>query len=154
MLRARPGERVRAENWLDCLRRCEGCRVGVSNAMSNPTIIFDDPRLNIPEEVLDGVLQTLSLALNVRNRENKKRKFGFSTSEDALTWTLFKFLSDSRKLTGVPPRESYGTRRCSSGESQFRRIRKATRTGGSFAGSWKKFPLDLGKTRLPEVSPT
>jgi hypothetical protein len=39
--------------------------------------------------------------MNVRNRENKKRKFGFSTSEDALTWTLFTFISDSGQLAGV-----------------------------------------------------
>jgi hypothetical protein len=92
---------VSAENWLDCHRRCSICRVGVSNARRNPTILFDDPRLNVPHGVRDGILETLSLAMNVRNRENKKRKFGFSTSEDALTWTLFTFLSDSGQLAGV-----------------------------------------------------
>jgi hypothetical protein len=101
VLQACPGRIVSAENWLDCHRRCSICRVGISNARRNPTIIFDDPRLNVPHEVRNGVLQTLSLALNVRNRENKKTKFGFSTSEDALTWTLFKFLSGSRQLAGV-----------------------------------------------------
>lgn len=100
-LQARPGSIVITQNWLDCLRRCSKCEVGISNARKTPTIIFNDPRLNIPAEVRDGLLDTLALALNERNRENKKTKFGLSTSEDALTWTLFKFLSDSGQLTRV-----------------------------------------------------
>jgi hypothetical protein len=75
--------------------------VGISNARRNPTIIFDDPRLNVPEEFRDGVLQTLSLATNVRKRDDKKKKFGFSTSEDALTWTMFRFLSEAGRLVEV-----------------------------------------------------
>jgi hypothetical protein len=101
MLAARPGSIVKARNWLECLRRCTKCGVGISNAQSTPTIIFNDSRLNVPEEVRDGVLDTLALAFNKRNRANKRTKFGFSTSEDALTWTLFKFLSDSGQLTRV-----------------------------------------------------
>lgn len=101
MLPPRPGRIVSADHWLSCLRRCDRCRIGVSNAMNNPTTIFDDPRLNVPEEVKDGVLDVLALTLNVRNRENKRVKFGFSTSEDNLTWTLFKFLNDSGQLTRV-----------------------------------------------------
>ncbi len=101
MLQAGPGKIVKADNWLNCLRKCIDCKVGVSNAMSNPTIIFNDPRLNVPEEVRGGLLDALALAINVRNRENKRAKFGFSTSEDALTWTLFKYLSESGKLTQV-----------------------------------------------------
>ena len=33
------------------------------------------------------------------NHANQIRRFGFSTSEDALTWSVFKFLHDSRQLT-------------------------------------------------------
>jgi hypothetical protein len=101
MLRAQVGDVVAPASWLDCLRRCSKCEMGFSNARSNPTIIFNNPLLNIPTEVDDGVLDTLNLALNVRNWANKKAKFGFNTSEDALTWTLFKFLSDSGQLTRV-----------------------------------------------------
>jgi hypothetical protein len=101
MLQAQLGDPIAAANWLDCLRRCLKCEVGISNARDNPTIIFNNPLLNVPMEVHGGLLDTLSLSLNVRNRANKRTKFGFSTSEDALTWTVFKFLSDHGQLTNV-----------------------------------------------------
>ena len=58
-------------------------------------------RLNVPQEVRGGVLETLALALNERNRDNKKTKFGFSTSEDALTWNLFRSLQEAGRLRDV-----------------------------------------------------
>jgi hypothetical protein len=75
--------------------------VGISNARRNPTLLFDDPLMNVPQHVQDGLLETLGLALNERNRDNKRVKFGFSTSEDALTWTVFKYLHDSGQLMDV-----------------------------------------------------
>ena len=101
ILRAGPGEAVAPASWRDCLRRCPECEVGVSNARSRPTVLFNDPRLNVPQEVRDGVLETLALALNERNRANKRTKFGFSTSEDALTWAVFKYLHASGQLLDV-----------------------------------------------------
>src|SRR5690242_92976 len=98
LLRARPGRRVRPATWRDCLRRCTDCRAGYSNARTGPTVLFDDPRMNVPAEVRGGVLDTLAQALNVRNRREKRIKFGFSTSEDALTWTVFTHLHDSAQL--------------------------------------------------------
>jgi hypothetical protein len=92
---------VAPANWLDCLRRCPRCQVGFSNTWSNPTILYNDPRLNVPLEVREGLLETLAMALNERNRANKRAKFGFSTSEDALTWVVFKYLHDSGQLLGV-----------------------------------------------------
>ncbi|WP_145275524.1 nuclease-related domain-containing protein [Tautonia plasticadhaerens] len=47
------------------------------------------------------MLETLVNALNERNQRNKGTKFGFSTSEDALTWTVFRYLFDSGQLLGV-----------------------------------------------------
>lgn len=79
-----------------CLRRCLQCRVGFSNAKTTPTLIHSDPLGNVPVEVRPGALQTLSEAINIRNRDNKIRKFGFSTSEDAVTWTVFSFLGQHR----------------------------------------------------------
>ena len=96
-----PGEALPPATWLDCLRRCPLCEVGLSNNLNNPTVIFNDPRMNVPPEVRGGVLEALALALNERNRPNKRAKFGFSTSEDALTWTVFKHLHDSGKLLDV-----------------------------------------------------
>jgi hypothetical protein len=45
-----------------------------------------------------GVEDALINALNEDNRANKKLKFGFSSSEDALTWTVFSFLQASGQL--------------------------------------------------------
>jgi len=52
----------------------------------------------VPEQVRDGVLQTLEQSLNEQHRPDKISKFGFSTSEDALTWTVFQHLRSSRQL--------------------------------------------------------
>ncbi len=96
-----PGEALPPATWRDCLRRCPLCEVGFSNSPNAPTLIFNDPRMNVPPEVRGGVLEALALALNERNRPNKRTKFGFSTSEDALTWTVFKYLHDSGQLLDV-----------------------------------------------------
>jgi hypothetical protein len=85
----------------DCLRRCETCGIGFSNSRSDQTRICRNRLDNIPVQVKCGVEETLLEALNERNRANKKVKFGFSTSEDALTWTVFTFLRTSRQLGKV-----------------------------------------------------
>jgi hypothetical protein len=70
-----------------------------------------EARLNVPEEVRDGVEAVLANALNVRNRPTKLLKFAFETSEDALTWTAFRYLFDrgeigsSIAVEGLSPRQ-------------------------------------------------
>lgn len=85
-----------AGTYEDCLRRCATCRVGFSNAKTRPTLIHFDPLSNVPLEVRPGALQTLSEAINIRNRNNKIKRFAYNTSEDALTWTVFSFLGRHR----------------------------------------------------------
>jgi hypothetical protein len=85
-----------AGTYDECVRRCTACRVGFSNARTTPPLIYSDPVCNVPFEVRLGALETLRKAINIRNRENKIRKFGFSTSEDAVTWTVFSFLGKHR----------------------------------------------------------
>lgn len=82
-----------ATKYEDCIRRCENCKVGASNAKKNPTFIYKNIEANVPKEFkLDGELEPfLRKALNEYNRENKLVKFGFSTSEDALTWIFFSY---------------------------------------------------------------
>lgn len=82
-----------ATGYSDCLRRCLTCGLGFSNARSNPTLIYEDPVNNVPDQVRPGALQTLGAAINLCNRDNKSKKFGYSTSEDAVTWTVFSFLA-------------------------------------------------------------
>ena len=98
ILRPGPGAAIAPATWQDCLRRCSKCELGLSNAPINPTVLFNDPRMNLPQEVRVGVIETLGLALNVRNRANKKVKSGFSTSEDSLTWTVFRHLNETGTL--------------------------------------------------------
>jgi len=92
-----------------CLRRCNKCGIGFSNAQNPSSVvkIYCDPLDNIPPEVHDGAWETVLNALNKINRDNKLKKFAFETSEDAVTWTVFNylkqkgFLYESIKLSGV-----------------------------------------------------
>jgi hypothetical protein len=83
----------------DCLRKCAECgQGGHSNSAIRPTWIFKDPLQGVPIEVRSGLSEALDTSLNVRSRNSKRFRFGFETSEDALTWTVFRFLLDSRLL--------------------------------------------------------
>ncbi len=84
----------------DCLRRCEPCGIAVSNAADprSLTFIHRDPLDNIPNESRAGAFEALSQALNIRNRISKRRRFGFSTSEDAVTWVVFTYLLSTGRL--------------------------------------------------------
>ncbi len=88
-----------AKRYSDCVRFCEPCGIGFSNARVSPTTIFRVVTDNVPEQVREGVVETLRAALNECNRPNKMVRFGFSTSEDALTWTVFTFLAKSGQLS-------------------------------------------------------
>jgi hypothetical protein len=96
ILQPGPGAPIAPTTWQDCLRRCSKCELGLSNARINPTVLFNDPRMNVPQEVGEGVIETLGLALNVRNRADKKVKFGFSTGGAAIG--IVTFGGDSKKL--------------------------------------------------------
>ena len=80
-----------ALDYLSCLRRCDACGIGFSNARQHPTLIYREPLHNVPAEVRSDASAVLAAALNKTNRANKRRKFGFSTSEDAVTWTVFSY---------------------------------------------------------------
>jgi len=98
---------ARATSFDTCLRRCDKCGVGASNARGKQlTFIHRHPLANIPKEARCGALEVLSQALNVRSRESKRRRFGFSTSEDAVTWVVFSYLLRSGRL--VPALGSAG----------------------------------------------
>ena len=98
---ANDGEIRAATKYSDCLRRCEKCGIGFSNGISNPTLIYLHPEHNVPEQVRNGVRESLEQALNEQHRPDKISKFGFSTSEDALTWTVFQYLRSSGQLRGA-----------------------------------------------------
>ena len=86
-----------ATSYEECLRQCQLCRVGASNAL-RATFIYSDPLGNIPITSHPGALETLASSFNVRSRESKRRRFGFSSSEDAVTWVVFTYLLRSGQL--------------------------------------------------------
>lgn len=98
MLQAPPVDRPpAARSFTQCLRRCEPCGIGFSNG-STPTLIWREPERNVPPEVHEGLHATLANALNARKRPEKLVEFGFSTSEDAVTWTVFTALRKAHLL--------------------------------------------------------
>ena len=80
-----------ASSYDGCLRRCEKCGIGFSNSKNNPSVIYKNYLDNIPELLQNGLEITLNNSINELNRKNKRTKIGFSTSEDALTWSFFKY---------------------------------------------------------------
>jgi len=99
---ALPGDSHKtAGRFEDCARRCEECGIGFSNAQRNPTVIHRDPTMNVPSEFRPGLADTIEQALNVLNRSQKWTKLGFSTSEDAVTWTVFSALARSNRTAGL-----------------------------------------------------
>lgn len=100
-LHAHDGDAKKTTSIDDCLRRCQACNVGFSNGRSKPTLVYGNPLQNIPEQVWGGAEETVAASLNKQHRRDKWVKFGFSTSEDAVTWTVFTFLRTSRQLGSV-----------------------------------------------------
>jgi hypothetical protein len=98
-----------ATSYETCLYQCS-CGRGYSNAAraESRTCIARSPELNVPAAVRDGLEGVLDASLNTRNLKAKKAKFCFSTSEDAVTWTVFRWLERVGQL-GVAA-EAAGTR--------------------------------------------
>lgn len=86
-----------SNSYKECLRRCEKCGIGFSNNDKSPTTIYKHYSNNVPTILSIDLNYTLNNALNILNRENKKSKFAFSTSEDALTWSFFKYFVVNNK---------------------------------------------------------
>ncbi len=89
----------------DCLRQCAPCGIGFSNGntadVARLTKIRRDPYAHWPADVVDGCDAALAAAINETNRANKRTKFAFSTSEDHLTWTVFRYLQTTGALGRV-----------------------------------------------------
>lgn len=101
LLHPRTGYATQATCFEDCLRRCDSCGIGFSNGRHSQTRIYRNALDNIPPEVRPSVEDALTNALNVHNRTNKRLKFGFSSSEDALTWTVFSYLQSCNQLNSA-----------------------------------------------------
>jgi hypothetical protein len=83
--------------------------VAWSNSSTQPVRIWRDATRNVPTEVRAGLAEAAGAALNERNRKTKILKLASESSEDAITWTVFSFLtsfatatSSWRALAGLP----------------------------------------------------
>ena len=81
----------------ECLRRC-ACGKGAFSNGKSPTWIFAEPSENVPLEVRDGLRDVLRQSVNEGSRRTKLFRFGFETSDDAVTWTVFRYLQQSARL--------------------------------------------------------
>jgi hypothetical protein len=101
---ARLGARRTVARHSDSIYRCS-CGTSYSNA-ANPdarVLITASPELNVPEPVRGGLAIALTKAANKTNLANKRTKFCFATSEDAVTWTVFNGLRQAGRLGAVVP---------------------------------------------------
>jgi len=94
----RAGHIVAASSFESCLRQCTICGIAFSNASKRPTAIYKTIEQNVYLSTKDGIREVLGRAVNVRNRKNKLEKFAFQTSEDAVTWSVFRYLQNEDKL--------------------------------------------------------
>jgi hypothetical protein len=101
-----------AMGYESCLRRCEGCGFGFSNArtavVNRLTIVYQDPFHDIPNHISAGHEEVLDQALNRINRPSKRLKFMSAKSEDHLTWTVFRHLQLGKEIGGVISRLGVG----------------------------------------------
>lgn len=100
-----PGARRRAAtSYATCLYECRNCATRYSNARDpeRRTAFVARPTDNIPAEIGAGLLDVLDRAMNDSNRSNKREKFCAETSEDAITWTVFRWLHQSGYAALVP----------------------------------------------------
>ena len=87
-----------ATKYEDCIRKCFDCKVGASNGKNKYSFIYECYKNNIPEEFHVNLGNTLDNCLNIKHREDKKRKIGFSTSEDAVSWIFIRYFIQENKL--------------------------------------------------------
>jgi hypothetical protein len=94
---------VRRRDWESLAFRCLDCGIGYSNA-TNPKArvrIVRHVDQAVPDEVHDGLEDALEQALNERNRPSKRNAFCSASSEDAVTWTVFRGLDRIGRLARV-----------------------------------------------------
>jgi hypothetical protein len=104
------GRRLAVASRDDCIYHCE-CGVSYSNARNEDdrVMITASPELNVPKQVRAGLVEALGQAVNRRNRRKKLMKFCFETSEDAVTWTVFRGLGQRGRLDAlVAPQRPLG----------------------------------------------
>lgn len=92
-------------SFADCNFVCPNveCAIGYSNAQNEAgrVAIYPDYRLNVPSDppgLRDELPRMLDESINQTNSSNKKQKFAFTTSEDAVTWVTFWYLNNQQQV--------------------------------------------------------
>jgi hypothetical protein len=100
-----------ASSYARCVYRCKSCRVGYSNARGpeQRRALYEHPSGNVPAELADGLERTLRGAFNRRARGSKWARFGSSNSEDAVTWSVFRYLEQTGQLDRLAAAAGAGT---------------------------------------------
>ena len=91
-------EGSRSTSFEKCIRRCNDCKIGYSNSKDKPTLIYKDYLKSIPEKYKLYLEYTIDNSINTGHLKSKKNQFGFSTSEDALTWIFIRYFINEKKL--------------------------------------------------------
>jgi hypothetical protein len=101
-LAASLGRRLTVSSRDDCIYRC-ACGASYTNAKNEAdrVLITAGPEQNVPKQVRPGLVEALGRSLNRRNRRRKQLKFCFETSEDAVTWTVFRGLQQQGRLDAL-----------------------------------------------------
>ena len=98
------GGAPRAAGYEVCLRRCEACGIGYSNASSpDPSKLqklLRDPFVGLPEWISEGSDNALDQCLNqaAGHAAKKRRDFHSGASEDHATWVVFRTLQHYRLI--------------------------------------------------------
>lgn len=91
-------EGTKSSSFDKCIRKCNDCEIGYSNAKDKPTLIFKNYLQSIPSQYVPNLELTIENPINTGHIESKKKQFGFSTSEDALTWIFIRYFINENKL--------------------------------------------------------
>ncbi len=88
------GGAKRASGFASCLRRCNACGIGFSNAQNPSDVrqILRDPFAGLPPYIAEGSDSALADCLNRSHAKAKKTEFESLRSEDHATWVVMRLL--------------------------------------------------------------
>jgi hypothetical protein len=94
----------RATAYASADHECSECGLRYSNSrdMAGRTAFTPRPAGNIPVEIAEGLGPVLANSINEVNRRKKTDWFCASTSEDAITWSVFRWLQQAGKASILP----------------------------------------------------
>jgi hypothetical protein len=94
----------RATSYASAAHECSQCGRRYSNSRNEAsrTAFTQTPATNVPAEIAEGLSVVLSRAINEVNRPKKAEWFCASTSEDAITWSVFRWLQQAGRASLLP----------------------------------------------------